>query len=187
MAQGGQGGQTLLLTIVPLGPLPPGVLDALATSLAAIVPWETAAAAPVAIPDAVSDGGQLDAREALTLLPRGSDSVLVTGVTERDLGVPGYNFVFGYAVPEHFRAAISLHRLHALKREAAANDTMLLDRAGKEVLHEAGHLLGLGHCPDPSCVMHYSQTLQDTDIKSERFCARCSRELSRMPESQHQG
>ncbi|MFW6056494.1 MAG: hypothetical protein ACOC9B_04220 [Chloroflexota bacterium] len=172
---------------MPLGPLPPGLLDALMKSVAAIVPWETAAAAPVAITDAVSDSGQLDAREALALLPRGSDSVLIAGVTERDLGMPGYNFVFGYAVPDHFRAAISLHRLHELKREAAANDATLLDRATKEVLHEAGHLLGLGHCADPDCVMHYSQTLQDTDMKTGRFCPRCARELSRMPESRHEG
>ncbi len=155
--------------------------------MAAIVPWEIAAASRIELPKAASDDQQIDAREAVDLLPPGTRNALMTGVTEQDLGVPGYNFVFGYAVPEHSRAAISLHRLHALKREEAANDTMLLDRATKEVLHETGHLLGLGHCPDPNCVMHYSQTLHDTDIKSERFCPRCSRELSRMPESRHEG
>lgn len=113
--------------------------------------------------------------------------MLVAGVTEWDLNVPGYNFVYGYAVPDCFQAVVSLSRLHELERERAAHDTRLLERATKEVLHEAGHLLGLGHCPDPNCVMHYSQTLQDTDLKSERFCPRCARELSRLPESSHEG
>ncbi len=180
-------GGALLLTIMPLGTLPPGVLDAVVTSVAALVPWETMSAPPVAMPDVGSDGGQLDAREALALLPRGSKSVLAAGVTEWDLKVPGYDFVFGYAVPDRFRAVVSLSRLHELERDGASHDTRLLNRATKEVLHEAGHLLGLGHCPDLNCVMHYSQTLQDTDMKSERFCPRCARELSRLPESSHEG
>jgi predicted Zn-dependent protease len=42
--------------------------------------------------------------------------------------------------------------------------------------------MGLPHCDRPGCVMQYSQTLHDTDIKQCRFCADCLRELSRLPE-----
>ncbi|NAZ33257.1 MAG: hypothetical protein GU356_03035 [Pyrobaculum sp.] len=41
----------------------------------------------------------------------------------------------------------------------------------------AGHLYGLGHCPDVRCVMHFSNGLLDTDRKTAYFCERCRRKL----------
>ena len=42
-----------------------------------------------------------------------------------------------------------------------------------EAVHEIGHLLGIGHCPEPTCVMHFSNSLYDTDRKSPMFCGQC--------------
>jgi hypothetical protein len=37
---------------------------------------------------------------------------------------------------------------------------------------------GLGHCPDPLCVMSFSNTIRDVDRKSARLCPRCKFRLA---------
>ncbi len=109
----------------------------------------------------------------------GRSNDVTVAVTSRDLTAQGFEYVYGYAAPRQRAAVVSLYRLvDGMHRSA-----LLVERASKEVLHEAGHVLGLGHCDDAGCVMAYSQTLQDTDIKPCQYCANCLRELSRMPET----
>ncbi|MEO0185151.1 MAG: matrixin family metalloprotease [candidate division WOR-3 bacterium] len=50
----------------------------------------------------------------------------------------------------------------------------------KEVVHEVGHLMGLDHCSIPTCVMHFSNTIEDTDKKNVCFCDKCRRQLERI-------
>ncbi|WP_081825254.1 matrixin family metalloprotease [Persephonella sp. IF05-L8] len=50
---------------------------------------------------------------------------------------------------------------------------IFIGRITKEAVHEIGHTLGLGHCPDPECVMHFSNSIVDTDRKSYFFCSVC--------------
>jgi len=95
------------------------------------------------------------------------------GVTNADMYVEGLNFVFGLAELPGRASIISLYRLHF-----DASDTKFRERAAKEAVHEFGHSLGLPHCPNPRCVMHFSNSLQDTDIKSKEFCTRCKTKLS---------
>jgi len=177
----------VLLRLLSVGTLAPGVLDALVYSVASVMPCEVEDGPAIALPGDPQKTDQMDAREMAVLLPKGRCDILNLGITDFDITVPGYNFVFGYAVPTEHRGVVSLKRLHGSREENAAFDVMLIERATKEVLHEAGHLLGLQHCPNAVCVMRYSQTLHDTDLKSERFCPRCARELSRLPECSHEG
>jgi archaemetzincin len=51
------------------------------------------------------------------------------------------------------------------------------ERAVKEAVHELGHTFGLGHCPDSSCVMHFSNCLDDTDRKGKEYCPECRAKL----------
>ena len=81
-----------------------------------------------------------------------------------DIFIDRMNFVFGLADPRIKTAVVSSFRL---------NGTRLIDRLTKEILHELGHLMGLGHCRDLRCVMHFSNTLSDTDQKTADLCISC--------------
>lgn len=88
-------------------------------------------------------------------------------VTDVDLYAERLNFVFGQAEMGGGIAVISLNRLRS------DDSRLFLMRALKEVLHELGHGTGLGHCDDTGCVMHFSNTLADTDRKGPGYCEAC--------------
>lgn len=95
------------------------------------------------------------------------------GITNVDLYAPRLNFVFGQADIRSGYAVISLHRLRPEYYDRPPNREVLLDRALKEAVHEVGHLLGLGHCRNKNCVMHFSNSIIDTDMKRQTFCDSC--------------
>ncbi|MFN8009739.1 MAG: Zn-dependent protease, partial [Terriglobia bacterium] len=53
----------------------------------------------------------------------------------------------------------------------------LYDRCEKEAVHELGHTFGLVHCSDYSCVMSHSNSVDQIDLKSNRFCPTCLQSL----------
>ena len=101
----------------------------------------------------------------------------VLGVADVDLYTRGLNFVFGQASLRGREAVISLARLRQSFYGLPEDEALFLERTVKEALHELGHTYGLGHCPDPLCVMHFSNSLADTDTKQARFCPVCRRAL----------
>ena len=98
----------------------------------------------------------------------------VLGVASFDLYVPGMNFVFGEARCPGRVAVISTYRLKSIPQTDLA---LLGDRVVKEAIHETGHMFGLRHCSDETCVMHFSERLSDTDRKHDDFCSECSSKL----------
>lgn len=106
----------------------------------------------------------------------------VLAISDVDLYVPRLNFVFGEAeLGGHF-AIISLTRLHQSFYSLPENKALFLERTIKEAVHELGHVYGLTHCPDPECVMHFSNSLLDTDQKSASFCSHCQKLLEELKE-----
>jgi archaemetzincin len=102
---------------------------------------------------------------------------MILAVINKDLFVPGLNFVFGQAAPSQGVAIISLARLNQGFYGLPPDETLLVRRTLKEAVHELGHLVNLGHCSDPGCVMYFSNSLPDTDKKSYRFCEMCRNRL----------
>ncbi len=99
------------------------------------------------------------------------------GVADVDLYAPGLNFIFGQADIKRGRAVISLRRLRQEYYGLAQDKELFSLRATKEAIHEIGHTYGLMHCPDEACVMHFSNSLADTDRKEASLCQKCRSKL----------
>jgi len=90
-------------------------------------------------------------------------------IVDVDIYTPRFNFIFGLADTNRNVAIVSIHRL--------SKNGSLEERLAKEVVHELGHILGLNHCPNQTCVMYFSNTIADTDRKGVNLCEDCRRKI----------
>lgn len=97
----------------------------------------------------------------------------VVGATACDLFVPVLTFVFGEAEMPGRAAIFSIHRLREEFYGLPPDPDLLERRALRELWHEVGHLHGLPHCPDWSCVMSSAHSVERVDTKDDRYCAAC--------------
>lgn len=96
---------------------------------------------------------------------------MVIGITLKDLYIEGLNFVFGLAISYLRSAVVSLYRL----KEGEENTVK--SRIVKEVAHELGHLLHLEHCDNKQCLMSFSNSLAEVDVKQAWLCDKCRYKL----------
>ena len=87
------------------------------------------------------------------------------------------NFIFGESHLGGRVAVIYLARLKPEFYNLAPNELVFYDRVTKEAIHELGHSFGLFHCNNKKCVMHFSNSLYDTDFKNRLFCNNCKNNL----------
>ena len=106
--------------------------------------------------------------------PEGSK---VLGVTEVDLFIPIFTFVFGEAEVGGSAALMSTHRLHQEFYGLPDDNKLLFARAEKEAVHELGHACGLAHCRSFDCVMRFSNSVEQVDLKPCNFCQLCETRL----------
>jgi archaemetzincin len=83
------------------------------------------------------------------------------------------NFVFGKAHLDGRLCAIYLARLRQEFYGLKPDESLFYQRIVKEAVHELGHSSGLGHCKNIKCVMHFSNSLSDTDIKTNHLRNMC--------------
>jgi len=103
----------------------------------------------------------------------GDGYLRLLGITDVDLFTAGLNFIFGQAVIGGRECLISLARLRPSFYGQPDDAGLFQERVIKEAVHELGHTFGLSHCSDSQCVMMFSNSLSDTDRKSNVFCRSC--------------
>jgi archaemetzincin len=97
----------------------------------------------------------------------------VLGVIDFDLFTSGLNYVFGEAYVPGSAALISLWRLKPEFYKDKPDLALYMFRVLKEAVHELGHTLGVQHCSRSMCVMHFSNSIFDTDRKQNLLCDEC--------------
>jgi archaemetzincin len=166
------------IELQPVGEIGPALLEGLQKGLASSIGYTVSINPPVPVPQQAYDAAR-DQYLADTVIeelyPFKKKGAYLLGVTGVNLFTHGKNFVFGEASPATEVAVISTFLLHG--QDNTPEDGLLLQRALKEAAHEIGHLLGMDHCTDGQCVMHFSGSLIDTDIKNAFFCSRCQPRL----------
>jgi len=106
------------------------------------------------------------------------ETLKILGVTELDLFIPIFTFLFGEAQLNGIGALVSTHRLHNQFYGIPENKELLENRLLKEGIHELGHTFGLIHCFTLKCVMKSSTYVEEIDQKSMDFCRLCEQKFS---------
>lgn len=160
------------MILVPIGEFPAPLLDKL--SRRTKIPL-----GPALVDPAVAWNGARGQYDSTRLVAELKDRYKgrVIGAAAYDLFVPVLTFVFGEAEMPGRAGVFSIHRLREEFYGLPPNPALLEARAVRELWHEVGHLHGLPHCPDWSCVMSSAHSVERVDAKAERFCAECEEKL----------
>jgi predicted Zn-dependent protease len=107
----------------------------------------------------------------------GGGHALLLLISKEDLYADNLNFIFGLADPQRRVAILSIARLVNRFGTEDERPLRVQERILKEAAHEIGHMLGLDHCEDRSCLMAFSNSLNEVDEKQPVICTSCRRKL----------
>ncbi len=165
-----------LIDIIPLGRVDPFSVSIVAANLQAIIGLNANVLEPRPSPEYAfsSQRQQFDALKIIKQFSKEEQgAVFKMGVTEFDICTPILTFVYGESQLGGRIALISMNRLHGDGAEST------YERAAKIAVHEVGHILGLEHCWEVRCLMHFSRNLDQLDSLPLKFCSACEFETAR--------
>jgi len=167
--------------LAAVGALGPEFLEELAGRLSRRVPVPCRIRHAVAEVDGERLPGrdQADADRLLASLEAGAaaSEAAVVGVTDLDLGIPVFTFVFGRARESGRAAVVSAARLDPAFYGLPPDRELRAQRTVLEILHELGHVAGLRHCGDYACLMRFAGSVAAVDVRGSDFCGGCSDRL----------
>lgn len=171
-----------MIVLIPMGEIGGAILESLRQPLAQAFGQETQIGDKMLLlrENYYYSRNQYLASPFLSAIPLPDPGNRALGVVDVDIFAPGLNFVFGMADIPGRRALISLRRLRPEFYGLPQDEKLFSERTLKEAVHELGHTYGLKHCPDPTCVMHFSNRLHDTDVKSWKFCPKCQQKVNKI-------
>jgi len=164
------------VNLIPLGKVDSLAVSIVAANLHTVLGLNADALPPIGNPDFafLPLRNQYSAGKIIKMLETVNGSAkFKIGIVQCDLCTPILKFVFGESQLGGQAAVISLHRLW----HGDPSRTYL--RAAKIGIHEAVHLLGIGHCRAADCLMDGSLSTEKLDAIPLRFCRACQYEVSR--------
>jgi len=88
-------------------------------------------------------------------------------------------FLFGETHLKHRTSIVSTLKLKESFYSREKDQGLFFKRIIKEAIHEIGHIiLGPEHCNEKTCVMKFSETIEEIDEKSFNLCSACKEKLS---------
>lgn len=168
--------------VVPVGDVPAAVKRAASTALRSVYEADVSMQSGESLPTNAYDTGrdQYRAEHFIELASRVGNGAKNIAITTEDLYYRRRNYVFGLAYLDGNGSVISTYRLQTSSdggiSTRSATD-VFNDRVRKEVVHEVGHTMGLDHCENNRCVMNFSPTVREVDVKEEHLCGTCQREV----------
>ena len=164
--------------VIPIGEIPEIISKSVAAHFLGYLNLDADILSPLEHPTYALDHQRLQYNAGMILKSLESgpfqDYAKVIGLLDVDLFIPIFTHVFGEAQQGGKSALISLYRLKNNPNGTAPPESILLERAAKVALHEAGHLFNLFHCMDERCLMHFSGNPKDLDAVPLQFCRYCA-------------